>query len=138
DEIDVATAAVVDTTQTETSLGRNRPWAIDNTGTTLAVMAPSAVLELFDLTSRTPIGTLPSIDQSADPQEAGSQTWVGFLPGRNALAPAGAGGTIAVGRLPGEVWLRIACAPAGRDLTASEWRTYTDAAVPPDLTCTRA
>ena len=136
-EIDAADGRIVRTVKTGTTLGPYRPWAIDDTATTLAVLTPTGALELVDLPTETLVATLPPIDQGGTPQETGGQTWIGFPPGRGDLVSVTAGGSVVRWSLSVDEWRRVACTTAGRDLTAAEWRANTDAPIPDDLACSR-
>ena len=72
----------------------------------------------------------------------GQQPGLGFSADGVALAVAysdrdGRAATLDLYDLAPDRLVQVACATAGRDLTAAEWRQFVNDAVPDDLRCTR-
>lgn len=92
------------------------------------------VLVLTDLISGEPLGTIPL----AHPLQ-GVPRLTAVAPGTDGshLLTAEPGGDLTRWHLSEQEWTRAACASAGRDLTADEWRRYVGTTPPDRLTCLR-
>ena len=72
----------------------------------------------------------------------GNRPGLAFTPDSSALVIArpsrdGASAALQVFDLVPDRLVQVACATAGRDLTAAEWRQFVNDAVPDDLRCNR-
>jgi hypothetical protein len=91
-------------------------------------------IEVSDLTTGATLATL------ATPGRFGRKTGVAFSPDGRRLITVTAPGAETVSYLAQRdisdaALFRSACATAGRDLTAAEWRSFVGTAPPADLTC---
>jgi WD40 repeat protein len=92
---------------------------------------------LLDLVTGQRLGTFtlpPAEDSMAG--ELGQNTVLAF-PDDSTLLSATAGGRVHVWPVNVDEWIRLACATAGRDLTAAEWRQAIGTEPPEDLRCMR-
>jgi WD40 repeat protein len=102
----------------------------------LARITAQGTVVLSDVATGEPLGTvaLPMPERSTGAPPWGSTTVVAS--GRG-LATATSSGAVVRWELDPARWRDSACATAGRDLTADEWRGYVDLDPPENLDCSR-
>jgi len=110
--------------------------AVSPDGTVVARIRDNGTLLITDLTSGQALGSFslpfPANQYAADPWRA---TALQFTPDGKALLTATAGTEMMRWDLYPPDLVQIACATAGRALTATEWRAYVHTSPPTDLAC---
>ena len=110
---------------------------LQTVGQLLIQQRSNGSLTVTDLTSGDVLGalTLPT-------DTAGLKTGLAFTQdGRRLITVTegnneqGTDALLGVWSMSADSWIKIACASAGRNLTAGEWRQYVGASLPADLTC---
>ncbi|MEU4766690.1 hypothetical protein AB0H12_25880 [Actinosynnema sp. NPDC023794] len=122
-------------TRSVPSTGRWVPGlAATQDGRVAARVRADHVLVLTDLGSGEPLGTIPLPHPSQ-----GVSRLTAVAPGTDAshLLTAEPDGELTRWHLAEQEWVRAACASAGRDLSADEWRRYVGTQPPDSLACLR-
>jgi hypothetical protein len=104
--------------------------------TMVARLTEQGTIELTDLDTHQVVGSLvapePQTGTGEPPWEA---TTLATVPSGQELITATGAGAINRWQLTPDAWIRIACASAGREINADEWRRSVGTEVPPDLRC---
>jgi WD40 repeat protein len=102
----------------------------------VARLTYQGTIELTDLDSGQLLGTLtaPQPDHSGG-EPPWDATTIAATPDGKELITATSCGSIVRWQLDPAAWIRTACALAGHDLTADEWRQYVGTSPPKDLAC---
>lgn len=113
--------------------------AVSPDGSLLARLTEDGTASITDLATGTVLATFtlpaPADSTAADPWSA---TTLAFTPDGQNLLSATSGGELIRWTVASAALIQNACATAGRNLTAAEWKEYVQSAPPSDLSCAGA
>jgi WD40 repeat protein len=113
--------------------------AVSPDGSLLARLTEDGTASVTDLATGTVLATFtlpaPADSTATDPWSA---TTLAFAPDGQSLLSATSGGELVRWTVASAALIQSACATAGRNLTAAEWKEYVQPAPPSDLSCVGA